>query len=342
MTQTKNSLVTSKYVGTYGTFQALSYALDFLKISTNNELVVKTYKSQGDGDKNIELSKKFKKIGYKLIISYGFDLYLIHERNNSLLNIGMMNIVHYYNGKFKEVNFTHKILSTNENLMLNDDNVYFLVANNYGMEKIPLTLPKFELSEDNYNINFSIKDIIEKLAADKSGLMIFEGDPGTGKSYLIKHLVKTVKKDFIFITQDMIHYLFEPKNMSFVLKNLKNNILIFEDSENLFIDRKQQVNQTISTILNLCDGIMGDLFGIKIIATINIKENIDSALLRKGRLLAEVDFKKLSVEASNNLLKKMGSDKTVTEECTLAELYNINDQNGHQDKKPKRIGFGLK
>lgn len=128
--------------------------------------------------------------------------------------------------------------------------------------------------------------------------------------------------------------------MSFVIQNLKENILIFEDSENLFIDRKMRSNNIISTLLNVCDGIMGDLFKIKILATINVKENIDTALFRKGRLLAEVNFGRLSIDMCNKVLERIGSDIRVNKEHTLAELYNYNNYNGHKEFNGK-IGFNL-
>jgi len=61
------------------------------------------------------------------------------------------------------------------------------------------------------------------------------------------------------------------------------------------------------------------------------------ALFRKGRLLAEVNFEKLSVDVSNKVLERMGSDRRVDDESTLAELYN-SDNNGHHDSR-SLIGF---
>jgi ATP-dependent 26S proteasome regulatory subunit len=76
-----------------------------------------------------------------------------------------------------------------------------------------------------------------------------------------------------------------------------------------------------------------------VIATFNMKrEKIDQALLRKGRLIAEHKFTKLTIDESNNLLKHIGKEGTVTESMTLADIYNIDEELFKVDDKLK-IGF---
>jgi len=80
----------------------------------------------------------------------------------------------------------------------------------------------------------------------------------------------------------------------------------------------------VSNILNLTDGILADCLNIQVIATFNMKrERIDQALLRKGRLIAEHKFEKLSTEETNKLLKHLGKSQEVTEAMSLADIYNI-------------------
>ena len=70
------------------------------------------------------------------------------------------------------------------------------------------------------------------------------------------------------------------------------------------------------------------------------KQKIDPALLRKGRLIAEHEFSALSVEMSNELLKKLGSDVVVDTKMTLTEIYNIAEPEFKgEDKTESKIGF---
>ena len=68
---------------------------------------------------------------------------------------------------------------------------------------------------------------------------------------------------------------------------------------------------------------------------------IDKALLRKGRLQVEWEFKELSLENSKKLAEKLGKDPNkITEPSKLCDIYNLDDCNFHEEKeKSARIGF---
>ena len=70
-----------------------------------------------------------------------------------------------------------------------------------------------------------------------------------------------------------------------------------EDAEKVIGDRQNSGSSVgVSNLLNLSDGILGDILNIHVIATFNMdKERIDSALLRKGRFdeIFFVDLPKL-------------------------------------------------
>ena len=79
------------------------------------------------------------------------------------------------------------------------------------------------------------------------------------------------------------------------------------------------------------------------VATFNMdKQKIDSALLRKGRLIAEHKFEALSVEDTNRLLDHLGITHTNTKRLTLTEIYNYNDTHYVSEPKPTSIGFGMR
>jgi SpoVK/Ycf46/Vps4 family AAA+-type ATPase len=122
----------------------------------------------------------------------------------------------------------------------------------------------------------------------------------------------------------------------------RNTILIIEDAERVISDREGNGSAAgVSNLLNLTDGILGDCLNIQVIATFNMKrERIDQALLRKGRLIAEHKFDKLSVEETNNLLKHLKKDFVSSEGMVLADIYNVDVEiHKSSDKKTSKIGF---
>jgi hypothetical protein len=209
-------------------------------------------------------------------------------------------------------------------------------------EEYDLFVPPMDL-EMNYGTDFlrAHNVIVEKLnETNGKGIILLHGDPGTGKTSYIKLLTSLIKdKDILFIPPSMAEMLSEPSIIPFLMDH-KNSILIIEDAERVISDREGNGSPAgVSNILNLTDGILGDCLSIQIVATFNMKrEKIDQALLRKGRLIVEHKFGKLSPEESNRLLKHLEKDHIVEESMCLADIYNIDVELIKTSNKSK-IGF---
>ena len=88
-------------------------------------------------------------------------------------------------------------------------------------------------------------------------------------------------------------------------------------------------------LLNITDGVIADVLGIKLICTFNTSlAKIDKALLRKGRLSLKYEFKKLTKDKVANIL-----GHSVDKDMSLAEIYNIEEENDFSKKIQKKIGF---
>ena len=183
--------------------------------------------------------------------------------------------------------------------------------------------------------------IVEKLNENNGkGIILLHGDPGTGKTSYIKYLTSLIKeKDILFIPPSMAEMLSEPSIIPFLMDH-KNSILIIEDAERVISDREGNGSPAgVSNILNLTDGILGDCLSIQIVATFNMKrEKIDQALLRKGRLIAEHKFEKLTIDDTNKLLEYLNKEHISEESMCLADIYNI-DVEVYKSKKTSKIGF---
>ena len=119
---------------------------------------------------------------------------------------------------------------------------------------------------------------------------------------------------------------------------MKDSILVLEDCENLLRSRDVSKNSSVSSILNLTDGIIGDVLNLKIIATLNTIDKIDTALLRKGRMLCNVEFKPLTIEQANTTAKKLNKNINIINDTCLCDIYNA-ESNGVEQKQTMKIGF---
>jgi adenosyl cobinamide kinase/adenosyl cobinamide phosphate guanylyltransferase len=222
-------------------------------------------------------------------------------------------------------------------------NIYLLcnMDGMLGLQRFDIKLPSNDIDlEMNYGSEASekFKKVVNHLSRNKNGLVLLSGDPGTGKSTFIKYLTTKTSRKVIYISSAAAEQLTNPDFLSFIMRH-RNAVLLLEDAEKVLRSRSSQDNEAISNILNITDGILGDCLNIMVIATFNIdRDNIDPALVRKGRLLLEHHFKALPEEAANILLDKMETGRKASGPMTLAEIYNPDD-NFHEEEERRKVGF---
>lgn len=198
--------------------------------------------------------------------------------------------------------------------------------------------------DKNYNDDFKpiYEDIVKFLSSEerKSGLVVLNGEPGTGKSYFIRHLIKNVDNNYVLIPPSMAENLASPEFTSFLMSNT-DSVFILEDCETVIKDRSiMDVTSAVSSILNMSDGIMSDIFNGKFICTFNADmSTIDEAILRKGRCYGKYTFGKLDKDKVKVLLNEKGIELDEYEDMTLADIYHYEDKNVESISKKKRIGF---
>lgn len=211
------------------------------------------------------------------------------------------------------------------------------------LKSLEIKAPEIDIAL-NYGSQFSeLYDYIcNKMVGEKNlnkGLILFHGTPGSGKTFLCRKLINDLsdKKQVIYIPPDMVYELSSPKFLPFLMAN-QNSILVIEDGENVIKSRKGGQNQAVSNLLNAADGLLSDALNIQIICTFNCNLNdIDEALLRKGRLIAKHEFKALTKEDAQKLLDHLKIDFKAIEDMTLADIYNYSDKGFTEERKS--VGF---
>lgn len=209
-----------------------------------------------------------------------------------------------------------------------------------------------------FDSNIPEEDIVNFLESSDSGIVIFHGIPGSGKSSYIKHLIHSYSDSLMFCIVDgnsvdkldslkkclventltkkvKFKSIIDKKDMN------KQIVYILEDCEKILESRTElSRNSAVSDLLNLSDGIMGDLIGCKFIFTFNSEENIDSALLRKGRTKFMYEFKAVTGQRLEELAEVAGIQLTPEDRrkgLTLAEIFNY-DKSSYIKEKTK-LGF---
>lgn len=211
--------------------------------------------------------------------------------------------------------------------------------NHHKINPYPLNLNTM-YNEDFLAVHQRIKD---DLTHQHKGIVLLHGVAGSGKTNYIKWLTSQIpEKDFIFVPNSMINSLTDPLFMNLLIGK-KNSIFVLEDCENYIAERSSIHSQSdvVASILNIADGMLSDVLECQFICTFNANlTEIDHALLRRGRLIAEYHFKELSVERCNQYLKSINKDIQVDKPYSLAELTHIDEEEFKAEREQKRsIGF---
>lgn len=233
-----------------------------------------------------------------------------------------------------------------EDYKVKDKSQIYMLSNSYGelsFSALRIDVPSINL-ELNYGESFveTSEKLIKSLNEEKSGLYLFHGDPGTGKSSYIKYLCSgVVKRKIVYIPVGLISSLTSPDMIPLLMEN-KNVIMVIEDAEKALVARDESGrSDLVSTILNLTDGFLGQALNITVVATFNTaKEKIDEALLRKGRLKHCYEFSKLSLEQAIKLANQLNlPTNEINSAMTLADIYHIEKSTGYVPEEQRRVGF---
>ncbi len=199
-----------------------------------------------------------------------------------------------------------------------------------------------------YGMGFSQKheQLLEMVhQKDKSGLFIFHGVTGSGKTNYIRYLINQTEygTNFIFYPAASLREITAPDLITF-LADYKNSILIIEESEETVQSREKADTDKsmISNLLNVTDGLLSDVLNLKIICTFNTDiQNLDKALLREGRLLGIHKFTKIPPERANEIAKMKDLNREFDKEVTLAQIFNdpLSEDLSSYKNNGKKIGF---
>jgi hypothetical protein len=213
--------------------------------------------------------------------------------------------------------------------------------NNLNIHYSPLTRCDFD--EDNYNDDLvtNHQSIISELNSEKNGVHLFYGIPGTGKTSYISCLTGLVDKNLIYVPNSIASIMDSPQFLQLLMNNT-NSVFIIEDAEKIVTSRDENANSPIAALLNLSDGLLGQTLKSQFICTFNTDiEKVDTALLRRGRLLSSHEFLPLEKAKAIKLAKKLGKEY-VEGETTLTDIYNAEVvKNTVINKIRSAIGFKI-
>ncbi|GHV65015.1 hypothetical protein FACS1894199_04640 [Bacteroidia bacterium] len=235
------------------------------------------------------------------------------------------------------------IMKFKETQRIRTSKIRLLINGNNGLDTTTMNISRPKLTiDDNYNDDFLAihQTILKRLQTkEDKGLVLLHGKPGTGKTSYIRHLLTKSKKKVVFLPPNMAGAITDPGLIKILVQN-PNSIFVIEDAENIVIDRNRSGHSPVSALLNLADGLLSDCLNIQIICSFNTDlSRVDNALMRKGRLIAEYEFKELEVEKAQALSNKLGFSSVIETPMVLTDVYNQKEMSFQQPTLRRAIGF---
>ena len=250
--------------------------------------------------------------------------------------------------------------------------VHVLISTSQGPEFKSMGIGGQKLERANYEdevLRGYDRIITDLQAASPAGrVAILDGKPGTGKTFLVRGILDDVKDViFVIVPANLIQELAQPSMIPALVglhqsRGDKPMVFIIEDADEVLAPRMGDNMSSVSAILNLGDGILGQLLDVRIVATTNAHHtDVDEAIKRPGRLSAMVHVGPLSPGKAGEVYTRLtgkppfsgGGDPMnllsvpepvkplFTRETSLATVYQMaRDSGWTPPPKERKMGFG--
>jgi len=192
-----------------------------------------------------------------------------------------------------------------------------------------------------------IEEFSKSTLAKAGGITILDGPPGTGKSTLIAELMRRLCQTHVFYVLSVgeQNAMSDPRMVKFWQDQNGRHphevkVVVMEDAEKILFQRRSDNNESVSALLNIADGLMGQMLRLHVLATLNQgMDQLDPAILRPGRLRTYRNVGFLSRENAVKLAKKHQLPfvpEPGREHYTLAEVFH---GRVYRQKIRRTVGF---
>lgn len=220
--------------------------------------------------------------------------------------------------------------------------VFAIVSQGGGLSLNNIGNAGISLERRNYNpkvledYDYVVKDL--NSSSPSGRIAIMEGEPGTGKTHLVRAMLMEVPDAmFVLVSPDLVSQMGGPQLLPLLLSQRRNQngpiILVLEDADKCLVTRQGDNINSIQSLLNLGDGILGSLLDLRIIATTNAKKlEMEQAIMRPGRLSRRLEVDLLSANTAKNVFTSLCPNvelpADIRGKLSLAVVYSLARQAG--------------
>jgi hypothetical protein len=244
----------------------------------------------------------------------------------------IQDLVIYYKSEDDLKNVEELVDIFKENLLIQDEirlgNFHIASLSQSGLEV--KNIPQKNIREDIEDLYSkktwkSTNKIIKRLRKGETGLVIFWGERGCGKSNFIDYLTSVVDRDVIFLPNTMTDLATNSPDFRKILTKFHKPIVVIDDCEIVFSEFFTKSNLMCNNLIQLVDSVV-PVEELTVITLFNSKDedDIDHNLLESNALIDLVEFTRLDKEEANELAKTLKIKSKFTGETKLVDVFKAN------------------
>jgi hypothetical protein len=215
--------------------------------------------------------------------------------------------------------------------------LYALVLDGMDLEVVEVGRVGMPFRRQNYEpqVCESYDRVVQELqAADPPGrLVLIDGPPGVGKTYLIRSLVQDCRRcKFVVVMPDSLIKLSEPAFLPALMRECRRSsrklVLVVEDGDSLVrareADSESAALNHVAALLTMSDGLLGHALDLRVIATTNQESvALDKAVTRDGRMLARIPIAELSVPTATKCLQSLVPGAELGDDASSRDMAGV-------------------
>ena len=207
----------------------------------------------------------------------------------------------------------------------------------------------FDLIRNNYtpDVQDEFANLLVRMNDSRSGLIVLNGPPGTGKTHLIRALLTELKgKRGGLVCVPPITFLTDISKLLDAVSAKTSSLVVFEDLGDVLTSAASSEHvEVFSNLVNVTDGLLSLLNDSLLLLSFNTDiGKINPAILRPGRCIGQIEIGELPVAQARDILLDDNLELNLSKQSyTLADIYEMKRVRHTLDanKSQNHVGFGI-